>query len=104
MSYRAMWDGTARTLPIGPDVHFAYAPVRPIADNDAPLIGERAATRGRSAMEGSDKHADAKRRYRPSCNLAHSGRTTGTRRIGGNSTAEAYAKTHHKTPSLRSGR
>jgi hypothetical protein len=30
---------------------------------DAPLIGERAATRGRSAMECGDERDDAKRRY-----------------------------------------
>jgi hypothetical protein len=28
-----------------------------VAGNDAPLIGERAATRGRIAMEGGDEHA-----------------------------------------------
>jgi hypothetical protein len=31
-----------------------------VAAHDAPLIGERAATRGRSATEGGDAHADAK--------------------------------------------
>jgi len=33
---------------------------RPRRGNDAPLIGERAATRRRSATEGGDEHAGAK--------------------------------------------
>jgi len=33
---------------------FAFAPVRPLATNDAPPIGERAATRERSATEGGN--------------------------------------------------
>jgi hypothetical protein len=32
-----------------------------LGGNDAPLIGERAATHGRIAMEGGDAHAAAKR-------------------------------------------
>jgi hypothetical protein len=31
---------------------------------DAPLIGARAATRGRTATEGGDEHGDVKKRYR----------------------------------------
>ena len=34
-----------------------------VAANDTPLIDERAATRGRSAMEGGDERAGAKGRY-----------------------------------------
>ena len=34
-----------------------------VAHHDAPLIAERAATRGRSAPEGGDERAGAKRRY-----------------------------------------
>jgi len=33
------------------------------ADNDAPRIGEHAATRGRIATEGGDEHAGASERY-----------------------------------------
>ena len=40
-------------LPEGLDERFASAPVLFVAGNDAPLIGERAATRGRSATEGA---------------------------------------------------
>jgi hypothetical protein len=35
-----------------------------VADNDAPLIGERAATRGRTAMGSGDEHGIVKRESR----------------------------------------
>jgi len=37
-----------------------------LAGNDAPLIGDRAATRGRSAMEVGDEHAGKSNRIPPS--------------------------------------
>jgi hypothetical protein len=37
-------------------------PAASVAHHDAPLIGERAATRGRSATEGGDAHASLKKR------------------------------------------
>jgi hypothetical protein len=43
--------------PRRPDERFASAPTRLSRPNAAPLIGERAATRGRVAMEGGDEHA-----------------------------------------------
>jgi hypothetical protein len=47
MTYRPAWDGTP-----GGDTRLCHR-------NDAPLIGERAVTRGRSAMEGGDEHGGA---------------------------------------------
>jgi len=42
-----------------------FAPHAPacVAAHDTPLIGERAATRGRIATEGVDEHSLVKRRY-----------------------------------------
>jgi hypothetical protein len=38
-------------------------PAASVAGNDAPLVDERAATRGRSATEGGDEHAGVNGRY-----------------------------------------
>jgi hypothetical protein len=46
----------------GMSVSRPHAPAS-AAGNDAPLIAERAATRGRSETEGGDEQAGVKRRY-----------------------------------------
>jgi len=51
-------------------VHW-YARPPPSPGNDAPLIGEGAATRGRSATEGADEHAGVIRRYPFTLQLAY---------------------------------
>jgi hypothetical protein len=49
-------------LPAGLDERFASAHGRLGRRNDVPLIGKRAATRGRTATEGSDGQASSRRR------------------------------------------
>jgi len=69
VTYRTTWDGlragshvgTARWRPLDPPTDgfpFAF-----VAGHGAPLISERAATRGRIATAGGDELAGAKRRY-----------------------------------------
>ena len=52
-------------------------PVCFVAGNDAPLIDELAATRGRGAMEGGDEHAGAKRSISRAPASQSPGRTVG---------------------------
>jgi hypothetical protein len=46
-----------------------------VAGNDAPLIDERAATRGRCAMEGRDERAGVTREPAPASRTGSSGGT-----------------------------
>jgi len=57
--------GARSSTPTAPDwpEPFASARARLRSRNDAPLIGERAATRGRIATEGGDEHAGVKRAF-----------------------------------------
>ena len=64
-----------------------------VAGHDAPLIGERAATRGRSAMEGGDEHAGAKSAIRSRSSLANRIERREPRRVGGHSIAEDAVST-----------
>ena len=50
---------------------FPRHPAASVAHHDAPLIGERAATRGRSAMEGGGERAVVKRASSSSIKLAN---------------------------------
>ena len=70
-----------------------------VAANDAPLIDERAATRGRSATEGGDERAGAKARYPFALQPREPDRTAGTvTRVAATRPAEARTpkpSTHH---------
>jgi hypothetical protein len=50
--------------PMGLAEYFASAPGPSVARHHAPLIDERAASRGRAATEGGDEHAGAKMELR----------------------------------------
>jgi hypothetical protein len=75
------WARSARSaLPREPEAsRNSHAPAH-AAGNDAPLIGERAATRGRMATEGGDERAGVKRRHQFSLHFFHQERARLRRR------------------------
>jgi hypothetical protein len=65
------------------------------AHNDAPRIGERAATGGRSAIDGVDERAGAKRRYPFALGLTNRIERREPRRVGASYRAEGTATLPH---------
>jgi hypothetical protein len=78
-----VWQSAEPHCPRRPDEHFASALARPLAGSDAPLIGERAATRGHFATEGGHERAGVKR------TLSVRARASRTGSNGGNALAAA---------------
>jgi hypothetical protein len=60
------------------DEHFASHPSTFVAANDAPLIGGRAAARGRSTIESGDEHVGVNRRYQFALQPREPARPAGT--------------------------
>jgi len=71
-----------------------------VAPNDAPLIGGRAATRGRNGTEGGDAHAGVKRRYPFELQPREPDRAAGASTRWRPVDRRKRARTHHAKPAV----
>jgi hypothetical protein len=80
------------------DERFASAPVRHRRLHDAPLIAERAATCGRSALEGGDERAGVKRRHPFELEPRQPDHRRKLEPLAANRTPKRVRQTHRKEP------